>query len=197
MRIPTQKGSSGTRPSTIRTLPYNCERCRRDKTKCDKTWPKCRRCVRKGYKCVCVATKRGRPSKSSKINANARMLVPNKRKRTLGPEFFLNMQMQTPQQPRGASSGTNNSTTLAPGGMDAMDILHSAASMELLAEQAWQAAEDKNTLGIGGQVMQQEALANMHQPSTLQGRWQTQHLSNNSPYYYPQTKLYLAKIIKV
>ena len=95
MRIPTQKGSSGTRPSTIRTLPYNCERCRRDKTKCDKTWPKCRRCVRKGYKCVCVATKRGRPSKSSKINANARMLVPNKRKRTLGPEFFLNMQMQT------------------------------------------------------------------------------------------------------
>ena len=115
--------------------------------------------------------------------------MPNKRKRTLGPEFFLNMQMQTPQQPRGASSGTNNSTTLAPGGLDGMDILHSAASMELLAEQA----------------RQQEALANMHQPgaatsvyhpSTMQGHWQAQHLSNNSPYPYLQTnadKTYHAK----
>ena len=70
-----------------------------------------------------------------------------------------------------------------------MDILHSAASMELLAEQA----------------RQQEALANMHQPgaatsvyhpSTMQGHWQAQHLSNNSPYPYLQTnadKTYHAK----
>ena len=120
------------------------------------------------------------------------MLVPNKRKRTLGPEFFLNMQMQTPQQPRGASSGTNNSTTLAPGGLDGMDILHSAASMELLAEQARQASNDQKTFRTGGHLMQQEALANMHQPSTFEGRWQAQHLPNNSPYYYPQTNAVVA-----
>ena len=205
MRVPTHKTSSGTRPSSLRTLPYNCERCRRDKTKCDKTWPRCRRCVRKGYNCVCVATKRGRPSKASKQSTSAIMSMPNKRKRTLGPNIFMNMQIQTPQLPRDASAGTNNSTTLAPGGLDGMDILHSAASMELLAEQARQASNDQKTFRTGGHLMQQEALANMHQPgaatsvyhpSTMQGHWQAQHLSNNSPYPYLQTnadKTYHAK----
>lgn len=45
-------------------LPYNCEPCRRARTKCDKTGPVCRRCARKGLCCSggYEKPKRGRPS---------------------------------------------------------------------------------------------------------------------------------------
>ena len=45
-------------------LPYNCEPCRRARTKCDKTGPVCRRCMRKGLCCSGGYEKprRGRPS---------------------------------------------------------------------------------------------------------------------------------------
>ena len=44
-------------------LPYNCAPCRKVRTKCDKQYPSCRRCVRKGLTCVGgdKPAKRGRP----------------------------------------------------------------------------------------------------------------------------------------
>lgn len=118
---------------------------------------------------------------------------------TPGPDFFLNTQLKSPRQHRGASASTDNSTTLAPGNMNAMDILHSAASMELLAEQARQAAKTQNTSGVGGwdQVQQQGGLSNasqlgaatnLYQRSNLQGYRQAQYLSNNQLHPYLKTK---------
>ena len=72
----------GTRPSTKRMLPFNCERCRLDKTRCDKTWPKCRQCIRKGFDCVSVAPKRGRPTKAESHRNRLMSNVSTKRKAT-------------------------------------------------------------------------------------------------------------------
>ena len=47
-------------------LLYNCEACRKARTRCDKRAPTCRRCVRLGLTCVCVPVTRGRPSKKDK-----------------------------------------------------------------------------------------------------------------------------------
>ena len=45
-------------------LPHNCAHCRKARTKCDKQYPSCRRCVRKGLTCVGgdKPAKRGRPT---------------------------------------------------------------------------------------------------------------------------------------
>jgi len=45
-------------------LPHNCAHCRKARTKCDKQYPSCRRCIRKGLTCVGgdKPAKRGRPT---------------------------------------------------------------------------------------------------------------------------------------
>ena len=65
-RRPAKK--QNTAAATMEKLPFNCTPCRLARTKCDKTGPSCRRCVRLMIPCTGghVKPKRGRPLGLSK-----------------------------------------------------------------------------------------------------------------------------------
>ena len=184
-QAPVKKKPSGTKPSSKRTLPYNCERCRKDKTKCDKTWPKCRRCKRKGYECVSVMTKRGRPAKKAEEAFDikhlgkrkiATKIMPAKRYVTSKKLRHVYEQQQQQQQlyqnHLHANIATNNIMAMQGGGTNAMrdtqaiDLLRSAASLELLSENNMPALQSLRQGELLAQQQRQQAaalLAHQHQ----------------------------------
>lgn len=183
---------SGTRPSSKRMLPYNCERCRKDKTKCDKTWPKCRRCVRKGFECISVVTKRGRPAKTAEdhceTSQNRKRKIPSK----MAPKSYTTskkLRRQYYQQQSPPNISTNNIMALQGGRINTMqdvqaiDLLRSAASMELLS--------DKNLSSLHT-IQQGRLLAQQDQKEQEQRQRAAALLSHQQQQFFVQQQAHAA-----
>ena len=86
-------------------LPHNCAHCRKARTKCDKQYPSCRRCIRKGLTCVGgdKPAKRGRPTGPA-IKKN----VPDRRFNE-PTSYFSNGQAAPPHN--GSTNVTNTSVS--------------------------------------------------------------------------------------
>ena len=120
----------------VKKLPFNCEECRTVRTKCDKSFPACRRCVRKGLICTGFTTKprRGRPrvSAASKNTRKAAKQIFNTMKNTLA-KYNLVDNLEDKVSAAAAVSATDHATITA------------AAALTLLTEVATSSASSTSS----------------------------------------------------